>query len=136
MRVSQSVILQISEDADGEEKDFYVEKSVNPIVTDGLNTYTAGRFVAPGDTSLIALPFGTVAGVRGFYVEANGPFELVLDKSSASDGYALQVMPLAVGAKAIVAINAVVAALHVRAMDNTPVSGRFVIYGELGDLQG
>lgn len=129
--ISVQRILQLTEDADGNFKDFFTESASEPLITAACNVYASGKFQALGNQAPVMLPFTNVAQVVGWVIEASGPFMLWVNGGpTVNGGFALPFAPIGAGLPCIAGPNdCAVTSLQVIANANYPIHGRYCVYG-------
>ena len=128
MRVQLKRILQIFQDSDGYQKDFYTDDALADTITDACNVYSAGRFIAISGRPNVSLAFAGVPTVVGWYVEASAPYQLIITDLNGGQA-TLHYEPPSNGALAIASNDAPIQSLVVVPDVGLTVQGRYVVYG-------
>ncbi len=122
MRVQTTLGVLVTEP--GKAVYFERDPSVSGLITDAHTAASADTFSLPGTGQAVTLSLGNVVGVRGVFLEADGPVQLVLDGSA----YALS--PSDPGRSCRIYAEMAVFNIQVSASElGSSVSGRYVVWG-------
>lgn len=125
MRVQTSIGVLVSEPG----KAVYFERDASApcLTTDVFAAVSADTFSLPGTGQPVALSMGNVAAVKGVFLEADGPVQLVMD------GNAYDLAPAEAGQSCRLYAEMAVFSLQLSASDlGQPVAGRYVVWGSGG----